>query len=87
MREAFFVPHFVAGPPVNFCYFLSRPLEIPPLISVKVRYFHFRQDTNRERGNRALVTVQFLRLWNAFKSSVCEASQKLVLTKALLLKH
>ena len=44
----------------------------------------------RERGNRALVIVfesrQFLRLRNAFKYSVFEAS-KMVSTKTLLLKH
>ena len=44
----------------------------------------------RERGNRALLTVlcsrQFLRLRNAFKDRVFEAS-KLVSTKTLLLKH
>ena len=44
----------------------------------------------RERGNRALVIVleswPFLRLRNAFKYSVFEAS-RLVPTKTLLLKH
>ena len=44
----------------------------------------------RERGNRALAVVlqsrHFLRLRNAFKNSVAEAS-KLVSTKTLLLKH